>query len=648
MISQQQSRQGRRTACTSCRENKLRCLYALPDSEDQDPCHRCVRLAIPCRYQPKRKRGPQNGGAHEPGESEVSSRTRSRPEPYTRPERYSGTRERAANPEIECGYVSEPADFVGEQDNVEDSEAGQPRNEPGSTSSSTATILPGTYPMAFLSMLDLMESDVRRSIPLPSSDHPPQAGSSGRNRSPIGIEPSTSNATRARHESMEDSLNDTIRSVLSPEHETYLFERFFEKMNAYIAILDPELHTIDYCRRTSVDLFLAIITAASQVYMPRLYEALLNLFKPRLGEALVEGHSSIGLVQAISILCVWKAPRDHGSWLRVGYAIRMAYELGLDMPNARPLPLDQHAAREILNKERTFRQLACFDRTMSHLHGRTRRMIDAQVLDSIDQWLCDHPTVYCYADTMLAASFPHGEALIDLLNGSQKSFDVATRLLVIRNMEIQTDRWEERWFGNEPPKPMHPTSKAIVGFYHLAARMDIAEWRLRSSDQEDHVAALAQAIGQGIKGLNYVVDVLGPAEVLLFAPDFITYKASKMAVLLTRLGEQMDSQLLENVERLFSSVSTTCFRFSHSENIPHFQARFFDRLAHIVRGVWNRLVSEPEETPVLERPAISDQTALNVNIPEFDWSDPGALTRLLEQSQEWSVQVSCGSRAQKV
>lgn len=93
-------------------------------------------------------------------------------------------------------------------------------------------------------------------------------------------------------------------------------------MNAYIAILDPELHTIDYCRRTSVDLFLAIITAASQVYMPRLYEALLNLFKPRHGEALVEGHSSIGLIQAISILCVWKAPREHGSWLRVGYAIR--------------------------------------------------------------------------------------------------------------------------------------------------------------------------------------------------------------------------------------------------------------------------------------------------------------------------------------
>jgi len=113
----------------------------------------------------------------------------------------------------------------GDQDNVEDSEADQPRNEPGSTSDSTATTLPGTYPMAFLSMLDLMESDVRRSVPLPSSDYSLQAGSGTRNRRPIEIEPSASNATRARHESMEDSLNDIIRSILSPEHEMYLFER---------------------------------------------------------------------------------------------------------------------------------------------------------------------------------------------------------------------------------------------------------------------------------------------------------------------------------------------------------------------------------------------------------------------------------------
>jgi hypothetical protein len=42
---------------------------------------------------------------------------------------------------------------------------------------------------------------------------------------------------------------------------------------------------------------------------------------------------------------------------------RAAYELGLHEAPARPLSDDPLAAREQLNKERTFRQLALFDRT---------------------------------------------------------------------------------------------------------------------------------------------------------------------------------------------------------------------------------------------------------------------------------------------
>jgi len=76
-------------------------------------------------------------------------------------------------------------------------------------------------------------------------------------------------------------------------------------------------------------------------------------------------------------------------------------------------------------------------------------MIDAQVLDSIDQWLEDHPTVFCYSDVMLAASYPHGEALVALSNGSETKLDTATRLFVLRTIELQTDRWESRWLRGE-------------------------------------------------------------------------------------------------------------------------------------------------------------------------------------------------------
>lgn len=56
------------------------------------------------------------------------------------------------------------------------------------------------------------------------------------------------------------------------------------------------------------------------------------------------GQSQLGL-------CLPRAnePLPNGEFLG-----RMAYELGLDMPNARPLPLDQLAAREILVRPSCF------------------------------------------------------------------------------------------------------------------------------------------------------------------------------------------------------------------------------------------------------------------------------------------------------
>lgn len=84
---------------------------------------------------------------------------------------------------------------------------------------------------------------------------------------------------------------------------------------------------------------------------------------------------------------------------------------------------------------------------------------------------------------------------------------------------------------------MHWVSRAIIGFYHLAGRFDIVEWRLRLAGQENEAEALSQAVRQAIEALEYIVETLGPADVLLFAPDFITYKAAKMAVLLTRVSK---------------------------------------------------------------------------------------------------------------
>lgn len=124
--------------------------------------------------------------------------------------------------------------------------------------------------------------------------------------------------------------------------------RFFNNLNTYIALLDPQLHTPEYVIRTSFILHTALLTVTAQTYLPEKYDKLRSRTNAMLGQAFAKGDAEIGLCQALSLLSVWKPANDKGSYLRVGYAIRLAYELGLNQTPKRPLPADPLKAREVL------------------------------------------------------------------------------------------------------------------------------------------------------------------------------------------------------------------------------------------------------------------------------------------------------------
>lgn len=115
--------------------------------------------------------------------------------------------------------------------------------------------------------------------------------------------------------------------MVSPARETLVdtdaFSRsFHDKFNAYIAILDPALHTPNYVLKTCPILHTAICTVTAQTYAPEQYKVLLKRANFMLGKAFERGDQDIGIVQALSILSCWKEPHDKGGWLRLGYAIR--------------------------------------------------------------------------------------------------------------------------------------------------------------------------------------------------------------------------------------------------------------------------------------------------------------------------------------
>ena len=120
-------------------------------------------------------------------------------------------------------------------------------------------------------------------------------------------------------EGMEDPVT---LGLISAVDVPFLFEQYHTRLNTYLALLDPDLHSPAYTLRTSPILFTAVLAVSAQVYMPEIYKPLRKRVNDMLGIAFARGDAHIGMCQALSMLSVWKEANDKGSWLRVGYAIR--------------------------------------------------------------------------------------------------------------------------------------------------------------------------------------------------------------------------------------------------------------------------------------------------------------------------------------
>lgn len=94
-------------------------------------------------------------------------------------------------------------------------------------------------------------------------------------------------------------------------------------MNAFIILLDPHLHKIDYVRQTSPVLFTTILAVSAKFVRPQLYPSLLMAAKQLVGRGIIDGQVSVGLVQSLLLQVYWKEPEDCSAWLRVGEAVRM-------------------------------------------------------------------------------------------------------------------------------------------------------------------------------------------------------------------------------------------------------------------------------------------------------------------------------------
>ncbi|KAA1471074.1 hypothetical protein DENSPDRAFT_776190 [Dentipellis sp. KUC8613] len=161
----------------------------------------------------------------------------------------------------------------------------------------------------------------------------------------------------------EPTPPDIVRyGVLTPDDIVLLFRIFFDRINIFFSLLDPEIHTPSKLIWASPFLFTVICALGSRFYSqrPNLYPLAMEFARDAAGKALVDGSKSVDLCQAYLLMAVYPMPgknwNNDRSWILMGVAIRMAIELALHKPP--PTDCDE---REVANRIRTWLNCFCVD-----------------------------------------------------------------------------------------------------------------------------------------------------------------------------------------------------------------------------------------------------------------------------------------------
>lgn len=168
------------------------------------------------------------------------------------------------------------------------------------------------------------------------------------------------------------TLKDPVEAGLLQEEEVRnLWDIFFIRLNPFINLFDPALHTYEYVRAKCPFLFTAFIMACCKFFKPERYQPVLRLAHQFAVRAFAENWKRVEVVQAFACMTYWKEPDDTRTWMYIGYACRMAIDLGLNRyVGRRPTGETDMQMRERRNRERTYLVLWVHDRSLSMQTGK--------------------------------------------------------------------------------------------------------------------------------------------------------------------------------------------------------------------------------------------------------------------------------------
>lgn len=123
---------------------------------------------------------------------------------------------------------------------------------------------------------------------------------------------STTTPTDSLHPApLPEDLNDPISAGIIDEDEAQvIFEMVFLRLNPFINLFDPALHSVAYVRSKCPLLFSTLIMAGAKFFKPEIYKQCQKLANDLAVRAFADGWKRVEVVQAFACLTYWKEPDD--------------------------------------------------------------------------------------------------------------------------------------------------------------------------------------------------------------------------------------------------------------------------------------------------------------------------------------------------
>ncbi|EUC62088.1 priB protein [Rhizoctonia solani AG-3 Rhs1AP] len=365
---------------------------------------------------------------------------------------------------------------------------------------------------------------------------------------------------------------DPIAAGLMDEAQAkVLFDLVFLRLNPFINLFDPVLHTVPYVRSRCPFLFTCLIMAGCKFWKPELFKQTQRIANEFVVKAFTDQWKRVEVVQAFACMTYWKEPEDTRTYTYIGYASRMAVELGLNRYLPKPPEGETELQkRERRNRERTYLVLFVHDRSLAMQTGRQWMLPECDLVRHSLSW---HEDNFIRPEDVIICAF------VQLRRIAAETTDVfylhkgtpgllhadVNYEILLRGCNSKLTQWMDLWHGEMKKAGGQMFHFSMLTFFRLHVRLFLNSFGLQSSMASSTRAsaslhALSACYTSAVQTLQIVTSDFAPVGMLRYGQDSITVMTAYSAVFLLKLLRRpqnvTDSHLTPTLSDLDEGAST--------------------------------------------------------------------------------------------